>query len=55
MADAEPVRDSNRLEQIKAFHAQFRDDIRTQDKAQGIMSKFIGKKKARRIMYEVAT
>ncbi|MDH3978193.1 MAG: phytochromobilin:ferredoxin oxidoreductase [Gammaproteobacteria bacterium] len=54
-AAAEPVTDPARLEQIKVFHEQFISDIRTQDKAQGMMAKMIGKDKARRIFYEITT
>jgi hypothetical protein len=52
---AEPVTDPKRLERIAAFHEQFIDDIRTQDKAQGMIAKMIGKDKARRIFYEITT
>jgi len=52
---AEPVEESDRLAQVAAFHAQFVDDIRTQDKAQGMIAKMIGKEKARRIFYEITT
>lgn len=52
---AEPVTDPERLRHIEAFHAQFVDDIRTQDKAQGMIAKMIGKQKARRIFYEITT
>ncbi|MGI9342634.1 MAG: hypothetical protein ACR2QV_07270 [Gammaproteobacteria bacterium] len=52
---AEPVTDPQRFERIAGFHAQFVDDIRTQDKAQGMIAKMIGKEKARRIFYEVTT
>ena len=54
-ADAEPVTDPERLAHIAAFHAQFVDDIRTQDKAQGMIAKMIGKDKAHRIFYEITT
>jgi hypothetical protein len=47
--------DSARLEQIARFQSRFREDIRTQDKAQGMIAKMIGKEKARRIFYEVTT
>lgn len=50
-----PVTDQQKLTELAEFHHQFREDIRTQDKAQGMMSKFIGKKKAHRIFYEVTT
>ncbi|UCG71452.1 MAG: hypothetical protein JSV45_09255 [Chromatiales bacterium] len=52
---ADPVEDPGRLATIRAFHQRFVDDIRTQDKAQGMISKMIGKDKARRIFYEVTT
>ncbi len=55
LAECEKVTDPDRLKRIADFHDKFRDDIRTQDKAQGMMSKFIGKKKAHRIFYEVTT
>ncbi len=55
VAQAEPVSDPERLQKVKDFHAQWVDDIRTQDKAQGMISKMIGKKKAKRIFYEVTT
>ena len=54
-AAAEPVSDPRRLERIERFHARFVDDIRTQDKAQGMMAKMIGKDTARRIFYEITT
>ena len=54
-ANAEPQEDAIRLEQIARFQAQFREDIRTQDKAQGMIAKMIGKEKARRIFYEITT
>ena len=55
IAQSERETDPQRLAQIAEFHAQFVDDIRTQDKAQGMISKMIGKEKARRIFYEVTT
>lgn len=55
LAATEPCHDSQRMEQVKAMREQFISDIRTQDKAQGMTSKFIGKEKARRIFYEVVT
>ena len=54
-AAAEPLQEPAKLEQIAAFQAQFRADIRTQDKAQGMIAKMIGKEKARRIFYEITT
>ena len=53
--DAQPVSDPDKLARISAFQAQFVSDIRTQDKAQGMMAKMIGKETARRIFYEVTT
>ena len=55
VGSAGKIRDSNRLEQVSAFHGQFKEDIRTQDKAQGMIAKMIGGEKARRIFYEVTT
>jgi len=52
---ARPVEEAGRLTAIKAFHEQFIDDVRTQDKAQGMIAKMIGKDKARRIFYEITT
>ncbi|MDH3510903.1 MAG: hypothetical protein OER85_08580 [Gammaproteobacteria bacterium] len=54
-AAAETQEDPARLEQIVRFQALFREDIRTQDKAQGMIAKMIGKEKARRIFYEITT
>ena len=54
-ARSAPVEDPARLAIIRAFHDRFVDDIRTQDKAQGMISKMIGKDTARRIFYEVTT
>lgn len=53
--EASPVEDPERLARINKFHAQFINDIRTQDKAQGMIAKIIGKDKARRIFYEITT
>ena len=50
-----PETDSARIQTIENFHAQWVDDVRTQDKAQGMIAKMIGAKKARRIFYEVTT
>ena len=44
-----------RLQQIAAFQDKWVDDIRTQDKAQGMIAKMIGSKTAKRIFYEVTT
>ena len=55
LAAAPFVEDAQRLKELGEFHAQWIDDIRTQDKAQGMISKFIGKAKARRIFHEVST
>jgi hypothetical protein len=52
---SEPVQDPDRLAEIGRFQRQFIDDIRTQDKAQGMMAKMIGKETARRIFHEVTT
>ncbi len=54
-AEAEEITDPQKLQQIATFHESFVDDIRTQDKAQGMMAKMIGKDKARRIFYEITT
>ncbi len=51
----EPVTDPERLAGVRAFHDRWVDDIRTQDKAQGMIAKMIGAKTARRIFYEVTT
>ena len=45
----------NRLKRFGAFHVQWVEDIRTQDKAQGMSAIIIGAKTARRIICEVAT
>lgn len=50
-----PESDPARLAQIEAFQARFVSDIRTQDKAQSMIARMIGKDKARRIFYEVTT
>ncbi len=52
---ADPVRDPEQLARIGKFQGQFVEDIRTQDKAQGMMAKMIGKDTAKRIFYEVTT
>lgn len=52
---ATPVTDPGRLAEVHAAQAQFVSDIRTQDKAQGMMAKMIGAETARRIFYEVTT
>lgn len=54
-SDAVPVENASRLQTIARFHDQFVEDIRTQDKAQGMIAKMIGKEKARRIFYEITT
>lgn len=51
----EAVQDEARLAQISEAHAQFVSDIRTKDKAQGMMARMIGAENARRIFYEVTT
>jgi hypothetical protein len=53
--DEGPATDLDRLKQIGAFHNQWVEDIRTQDKAQGMIAKMIGARTARRIFYEVTT
>jgi hypothetical protein len=52
---AQPVADPARLTVIREFHAQWVSDIRTQDKAQGMIARMIGAKTARRIFFEVTT
>ena len=52
---ASPLEDEQKRAAVTAFHAQFREDIRTQDKAQGMMAKLIGADTAKRIFYEVTT
>lgn len=54
-AASERVTDPARLAAIQASQAQFVSDIRTQDKAQGMMAKMIGRETARRIFHEVTT
>ena len=54
-AALEPETDAARLARIREFHDGFVNDIRTQDKAQGMIAKMIGKDKARRIFYEITT
>lgn len=53
--NAEPIKDPERLALVRKAQAQFIEDIRTQDKAQGMMAKMIGKETAKRIFYEVTT
>ncbi len=55
LVGCEAVQDEARLAQISEAQAQFVSDIRTQDKAQGMMARMIGAEKARRIFYEVTT
>ena len=55
LAAAEPVTDPARQQVIKQFHDGWVNDIRTQDKAQGMIAKMIGADTARRIFYEVTT
>ena len=50
-----PEPDAARRRAISTFHDQWIQDIRTQDKAQGMMAKMIGAKTAQRIFYEVTT
>ena len=52
---ATPVDDEQKRAAVLAFHEAFRTDIRTQDKAQGMMAKLIGADTAKRIFYEVTT
>ncbi len=51
----QPEKDPRRLARIETFHAGFIDDIRTQDKAQAMTARMIGKNTAKRIFYEVTT
>lgn len=53
--DTQPETDPQRREKISLFQEKWVDDIRTQDKAQGMIAKMIGAEKARRIFYEVTT
>lgn len=55
LKDAKPETEPERLARISAFHEGFIDDIRTQDKAQAMMGRMIGKNTAKRIFYEVTT
>ena len=55
LAVSEPVTDPARQQVIARFHDGWVDDIRTQDKAQGMIAKMIGADTARRIFYEVTT
>lgn len=55
IARSEPATDPDKLARIREFHARFVADIRTQDKAQSMIARMIGKDKARRIFYEVTT
>jgi hypothetical protein len=50
-----PTVEPARQARIRAAHEQFISDIRTQDKAQGMMAKMIGRETARRIFWEVTT
>ena len=50
-----PVTDPAALREMAERQAQFVDDIRTQDRAQGMIAGMIGAEKARRIFYEVTT
>lgn len=52
---AGPVADPATLREIAATQASFVSDIRTQDKAQGMIARMIGAEKARRIFYEITT
>ena len=53
--EEQPETTPDRLVQIAAFQDRWVEDIRTQDKAQGMMAKMIGAKTGRRIFYEVTT
>ncbi len=53
--DSVRVTDPDRLATIQRFEDGFVSDIRTQDKAQGMIAKMIGSKVAKRIFYEVTT
>ncbi len=53
--ELQPETDPARLAEIEKFHAGFVSDIRTQDKAQSMIAKMIGKDKAKRIFYEITT
>jgi hypothetical protein len=55
VSHAQPTEDPARLQVLKSFHDQWVDDLRTQDKAQGMIAKMIGAKTAKRIFYEVTT
>ena len=55
VARSQPVTEPARLATLQEFSDRWVDDIRTQDKAQGMIAKMIGAKKARRIFYEVTT
>jgi hypothetical protein len=55
VAQSEVVSAPEKLDQIRQFQGQWVEDIRTQDKAQGMIAKMIGKQTARRIFYEVTT
>lgn len=52
---ARPVTDPARLREIAERQARFVSDIRTRDKAQGMIAKMIGAEKARRIFHEITT
>lgn len=55
VSNSVPELNAGRLDRISDFHQQWIQDIRTQDKAQGMMAKMIGAKTAHRIFYEVTT
>ena len=55
VAAAPVTTDPDRLQRLAEFQAGFVDDIRTKDKAQGMIAKMLGKDKTRRIFYEVTT
>lgn len=47
--------DPARRARVSDFHARFKGDIRTRDRAQGMTARFIGKERARQIFFQVAT
>ena len=55
VTESVPEIDPTRLSAIRKFQDGFVSDIRTQDKAQGMIAKMIGPKIAKRIFYEVTT
>jgi hypothetical protein len=53
--EAGPLTDPGRIATVRARQDAFVSDLRTQDKAQGMIARMIGAEKARRIFYEVTT